>query len=60
VCRLVALGSGGCVTLYSVVLGGAGSDAAVADLGMRSGECQWAGDLVGCRARAVGVQLLGI
>jgi hypothetical protein len=44
VCRLVVLSAGGCVTLYSVMLGGAGSDVAGADLGMRSGEC-WAGCL---------------
>lgn len=38
VCRLVVLGSGACVTLYSVMVGDAGNDVAVADLGMRSGE----------------------
>jgi hypothetical protein len=38
VCRLVVLSAGGCVTLYSVMLGDAGSDMAGADLGMRSGE----------------------
>lgn len=37
VCRLVALTVGGCVSLYSVMVGGAGSDVAVTDLGMRSG-----------------------
>jgi hypothetical protein len=40
VCRLVVLSAGGFVTLYSVMLGGAGSDVAVTDLGMRSGEGQ--------------------
>lgn len=40
VCRLVVLSAGGCVTLYSVMMGGAGSDVAVTDLGMRSGEGQ--------------------
>lgn len=38
VCRLVVLSAGGCVTLYSVMMGGAGSDVAVTDLGMRTGE----------------------
>lgn len=42
VCRLVVLSAGGCVTLYSVMLGDAGSDMAVTDLGMRSGE-RWVG-----------------
>lgn len=38
--RLVVLTAGGCVSLYSVMLGDAGSDVAIQDLGMRTGQ-QW-------------------
>lgn len=37
VCQLVAATANGCVMLHTVMLGGPGSDAAVGDMGMRTG-----------------------
>lgn len=57
VCKLVVLSAGGCVTLYSVMLGGAGSDVAVTDLGMRTGEGQRCVSTQLTYARVIGVHL---